>query len=95
MKTLLFVSKDYGAQEFVTYSDGSSVAIVGNAQRSKVRVQSPVKRAKLSEVTLKINQLRDQGVKLLDSYKDSYNDLNEALDQVIDSNSWIIYYIDN
>ena len=80
MKTLLFVSKNYGAQKFVTYSDSSSVAIVGNAQRSKVQVQSPVKHVKLSEVNFKINQLRDQGVNLLDSYKDSYNDLNEALE---------------
>ena len=83
MKTLLFVSKNYGAQKFVTYSDNSSVAIVGNAQMSKVRVQSPVKRVKLSEVNFKINQLRDQGVNLLDSYKDSYNDLNKALDQLL------------
>lgn len=74
---MVFVSKTYGAQNFVVWNDEKSIAIVGNMQASKWNPNSAVQVNK-KDVTHKISELKNRGYKIIDAYRDSYKDVLEA-----------------
>lgn len=74
---MVFVSKTYGAQDFVAWSDENSVAVFGNMQMAKWSPKNAVQ-ANKKDVASKIQQLKNRGYKIVDAYHDSYENVLEA-----------------
>lgn len=74
---MVFVSRTYGAQDFVAWSDEKSIAIFGNMQASKWNPKSAVQVNK-KDVIRKISELKNRGYKVIDAYRDDYEDVLKA-----------------
>lgn len=75
MKTYVFRSTIYGAQDFIKVSEKKGVAIIGNIQANKVVAcgDTPVTKKFIKS---KIKELKNRGFKIYDGLKDDYEVLN-------------------
>lgn len=89
VKKLVFVSKMYGQQQFVSYSKEKQIAIVGNVQMSKVApVGTPVK-VTLHELKDSLNFLKKTNYRIYYSSKgfgqpvNSLKELHQAITEMV------------
>lgn len=88
VKKLVFVSKMYGQQQFVSYSKEKQIAIVGNVQMSKVAPVGTFEKVTLHNLKNSLNFLNKNNYKIYYSSKgfgqpvNSLEELHQAITEM-------------